>query len=144
MSATAAIHQRLAMRGLLPAKHFIDSDYVDADLLFSSQRDQAVSLEGPVRNISTSASRAGHANDMPNFRIDWVRKQIICPQGKVSVRWNQHWTAVKSPKSMCNSDGRTVVIVKFGHCVHRPKPLIVQSTSILPRNTKRSIMHVRA
>ena len=69
-SATATIHKRLAIRGLLPAKHFVDSGYVDADLLVSSRRDHGVSLEGSVRKISTWASRAGGGYDMPNFKID--------------------------------------------------------------------------
>jgi transposase len=85
MSATAIIHQRLAMRGLLPARHFVDSGYVDADLLVSSRRDHGVSLEGPVRKISTWASRAAQGYDLPNFKIDWDHNQVICPQGKVSV-----------------------------------------------------------
>jgi hypothetical protein len=104
MSATAVIHQRLAMRGLLPAKHFVDSGYVDADLLVSSRRDHGVSLEGPVRKISTWASRAGHGYDMPNFKIDWERKQVICPQGKVSVSW----------APAVDSGGKPKIHVQFG------------------------------
>ena len=79
MSATATIHKRLALRGLLPAKHFVDSGYVDADLLLSSQRDHGISLEGPVRKMSTWAARAGHGYDLPNFKIDWDHNQVICP-----------------------------------------------------------------
>jgi transposase len=87
MSVTATIHKRLATRGLLPARHFVDSGYVDADLLVSSRRDHGVSLEGPVRKISTWTGRAGEGYDLPNFKIDWDRNQVICPQGKVSVGW---------------------------------------------------------
>jgi transposase len=104
MSATAAIHQRLGMRGLLPAKHFVDSAYVDADLLVSSRRDHGISLEGPVRKISTWASRAGHGYDMPNFKIDWGSKQVICPQGKVSVSW----------APAVDSGGKPKIHVQFG------------------------------
>ncbi len=49
MTSTAEIHERLAVKGLLPAEHFVDSAYVDAGLLVSSRRDHGVSLEGPVR-----------------------------------------------------------------------------------------------
>ena len=79
MSATATIHKRLAIRELLPAKHFVDSGYVDADLLVGRRRDHRVSLEGPVRKISTWASRAGGGYNMPYFKIDWDRKQVTCP-----------------------------------------------------------------
>jgi transposase len=89
MSATAAIHAGLAARGLLPGEHFVDSGYVDAELLVTSRRDYGIALEGPVRSISTWASRAGHGYDLPNFSIDWEHEQVICPQGKVSVGWRQ-------------------------------------------------------
>jgi transposase len=39
MTRTAGIHEGLAAKGLLPAEHFVDSAYVDAGLLASSQRD---------------------------------------------------------------------------------------------------------
>jgi transposase len=98
MSATAAIHKRLAVRGLVPAKHFVDSGYVDADLLVSSRRDHGISLEGPVRKISTWASRVGQGYDLPNFKIDWDRNQVICPQGKVSTGWTPAIDDVGQPR----------------------------------------------
>lgn len=98
MSATATIHKRLAARGLVPAKHFVDSGYVDADLLVSSRRDHGISLEGPVRKISTWASRAGQGYDLPNFKIDWDHNQVICPQGKVSTGWAQAIDSAGQPR----------------------------------------------
>jgi transposase len=113
MSATAAIHARLAARGLLPREHFVDSGYVDAELLVSSQSDHGVSLQGPVRGLSTWASRAGYG--LANFSIDWEREQVTCPQGKVSVGW-----ATKQEAS-----GQTRIHVRFGRgdcgsCPARP------------------------
>jgi transposase len=87
MTSTAAIHEQLAAKELLPAEHFVDSAYVDAELLVQSQRDHGVSLEGPVRGLSTWQSRAGHGYDLPHFAIDWEREQVTCPQGKTSVSW---------------------------------------------------------
>ena len=87
MSSTAEIHARLAAKGLLPAEHFVDSAYVDAALLVGSPRDHGVSLEGPVRNVSTWQTRAGQGYDLPHFSIDWEREQVTCPQGKASVSW---------------------------------------------------------
>lgn len=84
MASTAETHERLAAKGLLPAEHFVDSAYVDAELLAGSQRDHGLSLEGPVRDIS---SRAGHGYSLPNFAIDWERERVTCPQGKTSVSW---------------------------------------------------------
>jgi transposase len=87
MTSTAGIHQRLAAKGLLPAEHFVDSGYVDAGLLAGSRRDHGLSLEGPVRGVSSRQTRAGQGYSLPHFRIDWDREQVTCPQGRTSVYW---------------------------------------------------------
>ena len=87
MTSTASIHDRLAAKGLLPAEHFVDSGYVDAGLLVSSQRDHGLSLEGPVRGVSSRQMHDGQGYSLPHFRIDWGRQQVTCPQGKTSVYW---------------------------------------------------------
>ncbi|HSH82096.1 MAG TPA: IS1182 family transposase [Herpetosiphonaceae bacterium] len=87
MTSTAAIHEGLAARALLPTEHFVDAGYVDAELLVTSQRDHGISLEGPIRSHTTWQSRAGQGYDLPHFRIDWERQQAICPQGKRSIIW---------------------------------------------------------
>lgn len=84
MASTAGIHERLAAKGLLPAEHFVDAAYIDADLLAHSQRDHGIALEGPVRGIETRA-RDGFA--LTDFTIDWEAQQVSCPQGKTSVSW---------------------------------------------------------
>jgi transposase len=84
MTSTAGIHERLAAKGLLPAEHFVDAAYVDADLLAHSRRDHGVSLEGPVRGIATRA-REGFA--LSDFTIDWKAQQVSCPEGRKSVSW---------------------------------------------------------
>jgi DDE family transposase len=95
MTSTAEIHDRLAAKGLLPAEHFVDSGYVDAELLASSRRDHGVSLEGPVRGVS---SRVGEGHELRHFSIDWDREQVICPQGKTSVSWRRIRAADGSPR----------------------------------------------
>jgi transposase len=103
MTSTAEIHDRLAAKGLLPAEHFVDSAYVDADLLISSQRDHGVSLEGPVRSVSSWQSRLGEGYDLPHFAIDWQHEEVTCPQGKVSVTW----------RSARGEDGRPRINARF-------------------------------
>ena len=61
MASTAAIHQRLADKGLLPAEHFVDAAYVDAALLVESRRNHGVSLEGPIRAMAKRPSEAEQA-----------------------------------------------------------------------------------
>lgn len=46
---TATIHQALAQKSLFPRQHFVDSGYVDAELLVSSQQNYGTELLGPVR-----------------------------------------------------------------------------------------------
>jgi transposase len=143
MSAIATIHKRLAIRGLLPAKHFVDSGYVDADLLVSSRRDHGVSLEGSVRKISTWASRAGGGYDMPNFKIDWDRKQVTCSQDKVSVSWTPSVDSVGQPRIQARF-GRA----DCGNCGARSLCTTAKAArrliySILVPNTRRSTLNAR-
>src|SRR5215207_7185649 len=76
MASTAEIHECLAAKGLLPSEHFVDSGYVDAGLLAGSRRDHGLSLEGPVRGVSSRQMRNGQGYSLPNFRIDWDREQV--------------------------------------------------------------------
>jgi len=86
MTSTAEIHQCLAAKGLLPAEHFVDSAYVDAGLLVSSQRDHGVSLEGPVRGVANQFAR-GQGFGQRDFAVDWDNERVTCPRGKTSVTW---------------------------------------------------------
>lgn len=95
MTSTAEIHERLAVKGLLPSEHFVDSGYVDAELLAGSQRDHGLSLEGPVRGVPT---RVGHGYELRYFSIDWEREQVTCPQGRASVSWRAIRAADGSPR----------------------------------------------
>lgn len=100
ISAMADIHKHLAARQMLPKEHFVDSAYVSAGLLVSSQREHGVALHGPVRELS----RAGQGYDLPDFKIDWKAQQVICPEGKVSVGWT----------SGLDDAGRPRIHVRFG------------------------------
>jgi transposase len=98
MSRTAAIHEGLAAKGLLPAEPFVDAADGDAALLVGSRRDHGVSLEGPVRGVSTWQTRAGQGYDLPPFAINWQREQVPCPQGKTSVSWRVGCAEDGSPR----------------------------------------------
>jgi transposase len=98
MASTAEIHTCLAAKGLPPAEHFVDSAYVDAGLLVGSQRDHAISLEGPVRGVAKRRTEAEQAYELRHFAIDWEREQVTCPQGKVSVTWRAGLDEVGAPR----------------------------------------------
>jgi transposase len=97
MASTAAIHERLAAKDLLPTEHFVDSAYVDAALLAGSRRDHGISLEGPVRGVANQFARA-KGYEQRHFAISWDREQVTCPQGKTSVRWHAGRDQVGVPR----------------------------------------------
>jgi transposase len=97
MASTAAIHERLAAKGLLPAEHFVDSAYVDAALLVGSRRDHGISLQGPVRGVANQYARA-EGYEQRRFAIHWEREQVTCPQGKTSVTWRAGRDQVGAPR----------------------------------------------
>jgi len=97
MTSTAAIHDRLAAKDLLPAEHFVDSAYVDAALLVESQRDHGVSLEGPVRGVANQHTRA-NGYEQRHFAIEWEHERVTCPQGKASVTWRAGRDEVGAPR----------------------------------------------
>jgi len=97
MTSTAEIHNRLATKNLLPAEHFVDSAYVDAGLLVSSQRDHGVSLEGPVRGVANQFAR-GQGFAQRDFAIDWEHERVTCPRGKTSVTWRAGRDDAEAPR----------------------------------------------
>jgi transposase len=98
MASTAAIHERLAAKDLLPAEHFVDAGYVDAELLVASRRDHAVALEGPIRAMPKRATQAEQAYEQRHFAIDWEGERVTCPQGKTSVTWRATRDEVGAPR----------------------------------------------
>jgi transposase len=84
---TATIHQDLRGTDRLPATHIVDTGYVDANLLVTSQRDFGVDLLGPTRPDAHWQARAGEGFEAGAFTIDWQAQQATCPQGRTSVSW---------------------------------------------------------
>jgi len=82
---TAAMHQALATKDLLPAVHLMDAGYVDADLLVSSQEQYGIALHGPVRSDTSWHATDPDAYGLDAFSIDWERRQATCPQGQTSI-----------------------------------------------------------
>lgn len=70
VSCTAAIQQGLADKELLPDRHLVDTGYVDADLLVSSQEKHQVQLLGLPREGQSWQAREG-GYDQTKFTIDW-------------------------------------------------------------------------
>ena len=81
---TAPIQEDLAKRDLLPEEHIVDTGYVDAELLISSQQKYGIKLVGPVLADTSWQAKADKGFDLAHFQIDWHTQQAICPQGQIS------------------------------------------------------------
>jgi len=85
--ATPRIHQALERKGLLPHLHIVDTGYLDAELLVTSQRDDGVDLLGPTRADYRWQAQAAKGFDANHFQIDWEQQQVVCPNGCRSSSW---------------------------------------------------------
>jgi transposase len=127
VSCTKDIHQALSDKALLPSRHLVDAGYVDAELLVNSYEHHQIELFGPTR-IGASWRNNGGGYDQSQFVVDWEKKQVTCPEGKVAHAWsecrakpyNDLRVRVRFARRDCN------------HCVSRPK--CVRSQKGLPRS----------
>jgi len=85
---TAPIQEELAQRHLMPEEQLVDSGYVDADLLVSSQQNHRLRLVGPVLSDNSWQAQAGQGFDLAHFQLDWQAEVATCPQGHSSSRWS--------------------------------------------------------
>ena len=137
MSRTAAIHEGLAAKGLLPAEPFVDAADGDAALLVGSRRDPGASLEGPVRGVSTWQTRAGQGYDLPPFAINWEHERVTCPQGKTSVSWRMGHAEDGSPRIQAQFSRSMAELVRPGRFARRGSRRAAPSMSTGARSTRR-------
>jgi transposase len=88
----APIQDRLAASGVLPAQQLADSSYVCGSNLVSSHARQ-IDLIGPAFKDNTWQAKADEGFDVANFRVDWEKKTVSCPQERRSIRWSETRTA---------------------------------------------------
>jgi transposase len=77
----------LAEKELLPQQHLVDAGYVTAGHLADSRRKYGIDLLGPVVEEPSWQAKAGKGFAVSDFKIDWENKRAICPEGKISGRW---------------------------------------------------------
>ena len=82
-----AIHAALSLADRLPAQHLVDSGYVDAENLATSQQLDQIDLVGPALQDTSWQAQTPDAFALPNFTIDWAAKRVTCPQGAHSTIW---------------------------------------------------------
>jgi transposase len=94
---TAAIHQALAGKGLLPGEHLVDAACIDAGLLVRGREELAIDLVGPPRpNPSWQAKVAG-GHTIDRFEVDWDGQRVRCPRGKLSSAWSRQVDQAGTP-----------------------------------------------
>jgi transposase len=81
---TEAIQEDLITRDLSPETHWVDTGYVNADNLVSSQQNE-IDLFGPARGDSSWQARMEGGYDQTQFTIDWENMVATCPEGQQSM-----------------------------------------------------------
>ena len=100
---TAPIQLALVAKDLSPKTHLVDTGYVTADLLVSSERRHGITLMGPARGDSHRQARERKGLAASEFEVDWDKQQACCPAGCIS----SSWTAVHDAR------GRPKIKIKF-------------------------------
>jgi transposase len=103
VEVTATVQDDLARLDLLPEEQFVDTGYVSASLLVSSQENYGLELVGPVLPDTSWQAKEGKGFDQAHFNLDWQAKQATCPQGQASHRWKETEDGVRItfPKGVC-------------------------------------------
>jgi len=91
VSCTDLIQKAMQENDLLPARHLVDSGYIDAELVIESSRKYGIELFGPMR-LNPSWQSRERGIDAAQFQIDWDKKLARCPLGKQSANWSEYQT----------------------------------------------------
>jgi transposase len=120
----SAIQEGLAASGVLPAEQLADASYVCGSNLVSSHARQ-IDLIGPAYKDNTWQAKADEGFDVANFRIDWEKKAVTCPEERQSIRWSETRTA----------RGRKMIHVEFApdDCTACPSRSSCTRAKDLPR-----------
>lgn len=104
VGATVSIEATLGEKNLLPSRHLVDAGYISAETVLASREKYDIELFGPTRVNPSWQTRDG-GYDAAQFEIDWDRKTVVCPEGKLNGYWHEY--EIKTPTF------RPVVTVKF-------------------------------
>jgi len=108
---TAVIDDHLAARELAPARHYLDSGYLSAEILATEWHRLGIALVGPLLADTSPQARAGAGYALADFTTDYDNETVTCPQGKASVAW-----------SPCVQNGKDKIAVKFSPADCGPCP----------------------
>jgi transposase len=128
VAMTDPIHTALAGRGLLPARHYLDSGYPSAPLLVGARRRWGIELVSPLLADKSHQAKAGAGYDRSGFTIDFDTQQARCPQGQTSTWWDPY-TIGGTPK----------ISIKFAAQTCRDCPVRDQCTRTTSRRYGRQL-----
>src|SRR4051812_45306464 len=94
---TAAIHQALAGKGLVPEEHLVDAAYVYAELLVRGREELGIGLVGPPRPNPSWQAKVEGGYTLDRFEVDWDEQRVRCPQGKLSLAWSRQVDQTGAP-----------------------------------------------
>ena len=86
------IHEALVKKKLRPGVHLVDTGYITAKAMLDSQQRFGVNLIGATMYNTSWQKRKRGAFGTDQFAIDWEKKQIRCPEGKLSEAWGEYET----------------------------------------------------
>ena len=139
---TAVINDDLAGKDLAPGQHYLDSGYLSAALIVSELARHGMALTGPPLADNSRQARAGGYTQQA-FTIDWDRRQVTCPQGVTTSRWQPARTR----------DGREFINIAFPAATCRTCPVRDKCTtsqrngrqlSLRPRQIHEALTAARA
>ncbi len=81
---TECIQADLERARLLPSQQFMDTGYVNAEVLASSQQRFGIDVVSPTHPDAKWQAATEGGIDASQFLINWERKQATCPQGQTS------------------------------------------------------------
>ncbi|NEU80291.1 IS1182 family transposase [Nostoc sp. UIC 10630] len=119
---TQIIHQALADKNLLPDEHIVDTGYVDAQHLLTSQTELGIDIVGRVPPDSSWQAQAQLGFDASSFTVDWHNRRAICPQGHTSQSWHLRTDNYDNPviQARFHKSDCTTCPVR-SQCTHSPK-----------------------
>jgi transposase len=85
----------------------LDSGYVDADLLVTTQTPHQIDVVGPPFGSYSRQWREGKGYNLQALVIDWEAQQARCPQGHLSVHWRPGHDVSGDPVIRIRFDGAT-------------------------------------
>ena len=77
---TETIQTDLQQTGLIPGQHLLDSGYITAPILVSSQQ-RGIEIVGPARGDVKWQAKTEQGIDASQFVIDWQHQYATCPKG---------------------------------------------------------------